>query len=122
LQPEDFLHFIELDEFQQDWEQLGLNVENDLWELQNEIMRDPDAAPLIQGTGGLRKLRFSPSRWRVGKSGAIRVCYVYFQPHWTVLLVMAYGKNRKDNLTAAEKRDIAAYIRVVQGWFDTRNE
>jgi hypothetical protein len=122
LQPEDFLHFIELDEFQQDWEQLGLNVESDLWELQNEIMRDPDAAPLIQGAGGLRKLRFSPSRWRVGKSGAIRVCYVYFQPHWTVLLVMAYGKNRKDNLTAAEKRDIAAYIRVVQAWFDTRNK
>ena len=122
MQPAELLHFIELDEFQQDWKELALDVENDLWELQNEIMRDPEGPPVIQGTGGLRKMRFAPRRWGVGKSGAIRVCYVYFKPHWTVLLVMAYGKSRKDNLTAAENRDIARYIRVVQKWFDTRNE
>jgi hypothetical protein len=122
LQPEDLLHFIELDEFQQDWKELGLDVESDLWELQNEVMRDPQAAPVVPGTGGLRKMRFSPSRWKVGKSGAIRVCYVYFKPHRTVLLIMAYGKNRKDNLTAVEKRDIARYIHVVQDWFDNRSK
>ena len=120
LRPEELLHFIELDEFRDDWDELGLDMEIDLWELQSEIMHDPTGAPVIQGTGGLRKMRFSPSRWNVGKSGAIRVCYVYFQPHWTVLLVMAYDKTRKDNLSASEKRNIARYISVVEQWFRSK--
>ncbi len=122
MPPQELLHFIELDEFQQDWEDLGLDLENDLWDLQNAVMHDPEASPVIQGTGGLRKMRFAPTRWKTGKSGAIRVCYVYFKPQWTVLLVMAYGKNRKDTLTAAEKRGIARYIGVVQHWFETQNK
>jgi hypothetical protein len=120
LQPQELLHFVEFDEFQQDWKALGLDLENDLWDLQNAIMHDPEGSPVIQGTGGLRKMRLAPRRWGVGKRGAIRVCYVYFKARWTVLMVMAYGKNRKDNLTAAEKHDIARYIAVVQKWFDTR--
>jgi hypothetical protein len=120
LQPAELLHFIELDEFQQDWSALGLAVEDDLWDLQHEIMHNPERAPVVPGTGGLRKMRFAPRRWGIGKSGAIRVCYVYFKPHWTVLLVMAYGKNRKDTLSAEEKRAIARYIRVVEQWFETR--
>lgn len=99
---------------------MRLDLETDLWDLQNAIMRNPEASPVIQGTGGLRKLRFAPRHWRTGKSGAIRVCYVYFQPWWTVLLVMAYGKNRKDTLTADEKHGIAQYIRVIENWFETR--
>lgn len=122
MHPEALLHFIELDEFQDDWEELGLDVEVDLWELQNQIMHDPAGPPIIQGTGGLRKMRFAPSRWNIGKSGAIRVCYVYFQPHWTVLLVMAYGKGKKDNLSSAEKRDIARYINTVEKWFDSKSK
>lgn len=122
MQPIELLHFIELDEFQQDWQELGLDLEEDLWDLQNAVMHDPEGSRVIQGTGGLRKMRFAPRRWKTGKSGAIRVCYVYFKPQWTVLLVMAYGKNRKDTLTAAEKRGIARYIRVVENWFDTRNK
>ena len=85
-------------------------------------MHAPEASPVIKGTGGLRKLRFAPMRWQIGKSGAIRVCYVYFKPQWTVLLVMAYGKNRKDTLTAAEKSGIAQYIRVIEHWFDIRKK
>jgi hypothetical protein len=122
LEPQELLHFIELDEFQQDWNDLGLDVEHDLWDLQQAIMQDPEASPIIPGTGGLRKMRFAPRGWRIGKSGAIRVCHVYFKPQWTVLLVMAYGKNRKDTLTAAEKRGIARYIGVIENWFDTRSK
>jgi hypothetical protein len=121
-QPDRLLHFIELDEFREDWDELGLDVENDLWDLQNEIMRAPDGPPVIQGTGGLRKMRFAPTRWRLGKSGAVRVCYVYFKAYGITLLVMAYGKNRKDNLRAAEKRDIARYIGVIRKWLASRSE
>ena len=49
LSPEDLLHFVELDEFRDDWEHLGLNVDRDLWDLQILIMADPGGPPSSQG-------------------------------------------------------------------------
>jgi hypothetical protein len=121
LTPEDFLHFVELDEFRDDWEQLELDVESDLWALQILIMSDPGAGPVIPGTGGLRKVRFAPKRWKKGKSGAVRVCYVYFPDHWTILLVIAYGRNEKDGLSDEEKRGIKKYIEQVERWLAEHN-
>ncbi len=121
LTPADFLHFVELDEFSQDWESLGLNLDDDMWALCTAIMLSPDGAPIIKGTGGLRKLRFAPAAWKTGKSSAVRVCYAYFPKHWTVLLVMAYGKNVSETITAAEKRGIKQYLEAVQAWLDNRN-
>lgn len=111
---------MELDEFADDWKQLGLDVENDLWQLQNHIMSGPKLAPVIEGTGGLRKLRFAPPRWKRGKSGAARICYAYFEKHWTVLLVMAYGKNEKETMTVQEKAAIRNYLLQVETWLDER--
>lgn len=121
LKPEDFLHFIELDGFVDDWKELGLDIEMDLWGLQIAIMSNPTEPPVIEGTRGLRKLRFAPSSWNVGKRGAVRACYVYLPEHWTVLLVMAYAKNRKDSLSAGEKRDIANFISRIEKWFESQN-
>ena len=121
LNPEDFLHFVEMDEFRDDWKQLGLNDDEDTWALQSLIMCNPTSAPVVRGTGGLRKLRFAPERWNVGKSNAVRVCYVYFPKHWTVLLVAAYSKDEKDNLTDGEKAGIKKYIEQVESWLAEHN-
>jgi hypothetical protein len=117
----DLLHFVETDEFGHDWKGLGLDVERDLWALQVSIMRAPDAAPLIQNTGGLRKLRFSPPEWTRGKSGAVRVCYAYFPKHWTILLVMAYRKVEKDTISSREKLGIKQYLAQIEAWLDKRS-
>lgn len=116
LRPVDFLHFVELDEFSDDWKALGLDLEQDLFALQIAIMANPEGAPVIQGTGGLRKLRFAPVSWGTGKSGAVRVAYVYFKQYWFVLLVLAYGKNEQGNLTAEEKAGIKKYIARTEKW------
>lgn len=121
LSPEDFLHFVETDEFSEDWEGLGLNVEWDLWALQTAIMVAPTAAPVIKGTGGLRKVRYAPESWNCGKSGAARVCYAYFPEHWTVLLVMAYGKGAKETISPSERIEIKKYLESVQRYLDTLN-
>ena len=89
LEPEQLLHFVELDEFGADWERLGLDVEVDLAALQHELMLNPMAGDLVPGTGGLRKFRFAPPRWNKGKSGALRVCSAYFPEFWTLLLMLA---------------------------------
>ncbi len=102
MKPEDLLHFIELSGFEADWKRLGLNDE-DLTALQLEIMAGGKESPVVRGTGGLRKLRFAPASWQIGKSGAIRVCFSYFERFGVVLLIVAYGKSERDNLSAKEK-------------------
>ena len=120
LKPEDLLHFVELDGFRDDWESLGLDAEDDLLALQISIMSDPEGGPHIRGTGGLRKFRFAPPRWETGKSGAVRVCYVYFKSYWTVLLVTAYGKNEKEDISDSDKEGIRHYIAQCEKWLSTR--
>lgn len=108
--PERFLHFIETDEFVVQWESLGFDNESDLWDLQMLIMHDPTVGKVIAGTGGLRKMRFGKASDGIGKRGGVRVCYVLFAEHGIVLLVTAYGKSEKDDLSAREKRYIREYI------------
>jgi hypothetical protein len=121
LSPVDFLHFVETDEFADDWKQLGLDVEDDLWAVQMCIMGAADLGSVVPGTGGLRKIRFNPAGWNCGKSGAVRVCYAYFKKHWTVLLIMAYGKGQKETITGQEKQGIKTYLESVERYLDKRN-
>ena len=61
---------------------------------------------MVAGTGGLRKLRFSPSRWRRGKRGALRIGYSHDPRLEKVVVLAVYAKNDKANLTPAERREI----------------
>src|SRR4051812_37977074 len=107
--------FIEAKTFTDAWHDLGLPDES-LRELQLLVMLDPQKAPVISGTGGLRKLRFAPRAWAVGKRGALRVCYAAFPDYHVVLLVLVYAKNEKDTLTPSEKKTIREFLeRVRQG-------
>lgn len=109
LRPEDLLNFIELDGFSDDWKHLGLD-DVALEARQVGIMCGPKRFPVIPGTGGLRKLRFAPDNWPRGKRGGVRVCFVYFEAYAIVLLVVAYGKNEKDDLSRAEKKAVKQLI------------
>ena len=111
LKPEDLLNFIELSCFTTDWEALGLD-DDDLLDLQVAIMANPKGGALVPGTGGLRKMRFAPRRWRVGRSGAARVCYVYFEDYSIILLALVYAKGHKVELSAADKKAIKQVARM----------
>lgn len=114
FQPEELLDFIQSTTFEKQWQGLGLDDEADLAALEMAIMAYPTGAPVIEGTGGLRKLRFAPARWKTGKSGAARVCYAYFEEFGIVYLINAYRKNRKETLTSAEKRAIKSMIARIE--------
>lgn len=101
--------FVELEGFSDDWAALNLTLDG-LFELQNAIRANPAGFPVIPGTGGLRKLRFAPLRSSKGKRGGVRVCYAYFPAREAVLLVWAYPKSQKENLSAQEKKAIRAYL------------
>ncbi len=64
--------------------------------LQSALFRDPYLGPVIQGSGGLRKLRWSiPGH---GKSSGLRVIY-YLVTRDRILMVYIYPKSRQDDLT-----------------------
>ena len=76
------------------------------------IVSRPDAWPVIQGTGGARKARIGlPGR---GKSGGARVIYFFSATPSLVAFLDIYGKNAKENLTAADKKDIRAAIAEIR--------
>jgi hypothetical protein len=67
------LHFVQFPPFLRDWNRLGLD-DGALRALERELIDAAEKGPVIEGTGGLRKLRFSPPGSGRGKSGSYRVC------------------------------------------------
>ena len=112
FEPTEWPKFIELPGFTRAWATLGLN-DGDLMALQAAILDGPDRHPVVSGTGGLRKIRFARPGGGRGKSGAYRVCYACFLDSGVVVLAMVYGKGEQAELTAPQRRDIAAALRAV---------
>ena len=73
------------------------------------IVAEPKAAPVIPGTGGIRKLRWSASGR--GKRGGIRAVYFYHSGPHALYLLAAYAKSRREDLTPADKK---AWVRLVR--------
>ena len=49
--------FIEVPLFSKRWAEIGLG-EDDLLALQIMLLKDPQSGPVMEGTGGIRKVRF----------------------------------------------------------------
>lgn len=103
--------FVELPIFQKKWKSLGL-TDKDLKRLEEELVADPKTGDVMQGTGGVRKMRFAFEHR--GKSGSIRVIYVDFEVYEKIYLITAYPKNEKDNLTKDERSEIKQLIKILE--------
>lgn len=68
--------------------------------LQHVLLINPEAGAVIRGSGGLRKLRWSGSGR--GKRGGIRVIYYYMTRADNILLLYAYPKSDKDDLSKTQ--------------------
>lgn len=100
--------FIELSPFQQ-YRQKYLDDEA-YRQLQNRILLNPLIGDLIQGTGGLRKLRIADNISRKGTQGGGRVIYYYYFEGGQVWLFHAYPKSRKEDLSTEEKSQLARML------------
>jgi len=110
------LHFVHFPRFTARWAELRLS-DDMLRLLQFTILLAPTRAPVIQGTGGLRKLRFA--RPGAGKSGGCRIGNAYFPAFGVVALVAVFTKNEKDNFSAAEKPAITQAMQRFENWLQT---
>ena len=76
--------------------------DEDYADFQSGLAADPLAGDVIEGTNGLRKVRVAAKG--KGKRGGARVIYYYVSDAAQIRLLLIYAKNRKDDLTADEKR------------------
>lgn len=106
-----YKEFIILPVFDKQWKAMNL-TDDDLRRLENLILENPELGDVMQGTGGLRKLRFSFSDR--GKSGSSRVCYINIVRKEKIFLITAYPKNVKDNLSKAERNNIKQLVEILK--------
>ena len=83
----------------------SLLIEETLEELLDYLEGHPEMGTLIQGTGGVRKLRWKSGKDNKGKSGGIRVLY-HYSKDILILLITLYNKSEKENITQAERNEL----------------
>lgn len=103
--------FIEVPLFTKRWAEIGLGNE-ELRALQIMLLKNPEAGPVIEGTGGIRKVRF-PLENR-GKSGSVRICYTDFDEYEVTYLITAFTKKEQENLSAAEKSVLKKLVKMLK--------
>jgi hypothetical protein len=64
----------------------------------------PESGKIIQGSGGMRKLRWAGSGR--GKRGGLRVIYCWWVSKDRISMLMVYPKNEKDDLTAEQLKQL----------------
>jgi hypothetical protein len=72
-------------------------------ELQRALLHNPQAGALVEGAGGLRKMRFADPRRGKGVRGGLRVIYYYWMGGPEFWLFTVYDKSEMADLSPAQR-------------------
>ncbi|PIV72093.1 MAG: toxin [Rhodocyclales bacterium CG17_big_fil_post_rev_8_21_14_2_50_68_7] len=78
--------------------------DEDFRRLQNDLLKNPAAGDVIQGTGGLRKLRQADPRRGKGRRGGLRVIYFWWEARRQIWLFTLYDKDEMADLSPDERK------------------
>ena len=76
------------------------------------MMKNPEAGSVIEGTGGLRKLRHGDPRRGKGKRGGLRVIYYWWDGGSQFWLFTLYDKDEIVDLSAKEKKVLKEMLKA----------
>ncbi|MFP2768331.1 hypothetical protein [Oceanisphaera sp. KMM 10153] len=79
--------------------------------LQEYLANHPQAGPVIQDTGGLRKVRWSTQG--KGKRGGVRVIYYHVSADSQIRMIFIYKKGIQDDLKPEQKKVLRT---INEGW------
>ncbi|MCK6406550.1 MAG: type II toxin-antitoxin system RelE/ParE family toxin [Rhodocyclaceae bacterium] len=80
-------------------------------DLLSYLAAHPRAGDLMEGTGGVRKLRWA--RGGRGKSGGVRVIYYFHSATLPLYLLTLFAKNERANLSRAERNALAELVDIL---------
>ena len=100
--------FVELPPFSKIRE--GYLNDDEYFELQKTLLKNPEAGDLIPDTGGLRKLRYEDKRRGKGKRGGLRVIYYFWNSGSEFWLFTVFDKNESVDLTAEQRKQLKKRI------------
>ena len=83
--------------------ELGLS-DDDIEEIKNKIIENPNVGDTIKDTNGARKVRIALTNNNKGKRGGARVVYVNIYVDETAYLIMIFSKSSQADLTFVEKK------------------
>src|SRR2546425_8133290 len=83
-----------------------------LLELQLLLISNPEAGRTIQGTDGLRKVRFRDPRRSKGKRSGLRVIYYWWQDGMQFWLFTLYDKDELSDLTSPQRDKLRTMIKA----------
>ena len=109
---------VELPEFIRRAEKLLRDAEQK--DLIQYLAANPKAGVLVQGTGGIRKLRWK--REGSGKSGGVRVIYYFHSEQYPLFLLTLFGKSEKTNISKAERNMLAKLTEELLATYGNRKE
>ena len=92
-----------------------LLAESERLDIIRYLAERPKAGDLMEGTGGVRKLRWG--RGGQGKSGGVRVIYYFHDEAMPLYLLTLFAKGDQSNLSKAERNELADLVQIlVQIW------
>ena len=84
-------------------------------ELQEVLIYRPNLGDVIQGTGGLRKIRWM--RKGRGKRSGVRVIYYWLMDDEQILMLYIYPKSQQEELTSEQKKTLKL---IAKRWADEK--
>ena len=84
-------------------------------ELQEVLIYRSDLGDVIQGTGGLRKIRWM-CKGR-GKRSGVRVIYYWLMDDEQILMLYIYPKSQQEELTSEQKKPLKL---IAKRWTDEK--
>jgi hypothetical protein len=80
--------------------------------LQQGLMKNPETGEVIEGTGGLRKMRYADARRGKGKRGGLRLIYYWWNAGMQFWLYTLYDKDEMADLTPKQRKALKAMLKM----------
>jgi hypothetical protein len=82
--------------------------------VESAILENPETGDVIQGTGGVRKMRLEDSAKARGKRGGFRILFLDLPHVERTHLLFLYGKNEADNISPEGKKLIKQLVNEIK--------
>lgn len=87
--------------------------DDDFAVLQEMLNDNPEAGVVVQGTGGLRKVRFADRRRSKGKRGGLRVIYYWWSREEHIYLFDVFSKNEMSDMSSTQKNKFKVILKNI---------